>query len=66
MEVDFEGVKEMTFANYDFCEWIEITVFTADIRQTRQHCYEQGRKLADPKQSSEELKPGIFVVIQAG
>ncbi len=23
MEVDFEGVKEMTFANYDFCEWME-------------------------------------------
>jgi hypothetical protein len=43
-----------------------ITIFTADIRQTRQQCEEQGRKLADPKQSPKNMKPGNFVVVQAG
>ena len=54
--------------DYDFCEWMDysITVFTADIRQTRQQCEEQGRKLADPKQSPKNMKPGNFVVVQAG
>jgi len=54
--------------DYDFCEWndFSITVFTADIRQTRQQCEEQGRKLADPKQSPKNMKPGNFVVVQAG
>ncbi len=43
-----------------------ITIFTADIRQTRQQCEEQGRKLAGPKQSPQNMKPGNFAVVQAG
>jgi hypothetical protein len=43
-----------------------ITIFTADIRQTRQQCEEQGRKLAGPKQSPENMKPGNFAVVQDG
>jgi hypothetical protein len=54
--------------DHDFCEWMDysITVFTADIRQTRQQCEDQGKKLADPKQSPKNMKPGNFVVVQAG
>jgi hypothetical protein len=63
----FDCVRGEGTHDYDFCGWtIPSPSSTADIRQTRQQCEEQGRKLAGPKQSPENMKPGNFAVVQDG